>query len=49
MTTTDDTGSDVWVNDYTTSDAHPHTQVVPSSWQHGGPITLASDKGCLSG
>jgi hypothetical protein len=24
-------------------DAHSHDQVVPSSWQHGGPITLASD------
>ena len=21
----------------------PHPQVVPCSWQHGGPITLASD------
>jgi DNA replication protein DnaC len=25
------------------SDAHSHDQVVPSSWQRGGPITLASD------
>jgi hypothetical protein len=24
-------------------DAHPHHQVVPCSWQRGGPITLASD------
>ena len=25
------------------SDAHSHLQVVPCSWQRGGPITLASD------
>jgi hypothetical protein len=25
-------------------DHHPTTEVVPKSWQPGGPITLASDK-----
>ena len=25
-----------------------HQQVVPSSWQHGGPITLASDSGPIA-
>ena len=28
-----------------TSDHHPARLVVPSSWQSGGPITLASDSG----
>ena len=28
----------------TPSDAHSHIQVVPCSWQQGGPIILANDK-----
>ena len=41
--TTTTTGEPTLTTKEASSDAHSHPQVVPCSWQPGGPITLASD------